>query len=287
MDTQKQRISGIVGTTLFHVLLLIFLLIYKMSYSANDILSTELEGVPVMFGNVPDAFGDDEPFGRGSGTEVDASVEESPMVAPTEQVSIPKESSSPKTPDKATNTQDFEQTVAVKVDKVAEEKKRQDKIAAEQKRREEAEAQRIAQAQAEKQKNINSQMSGLFGNGSGSGSRGNTTGAGTQGVPTGNASHGKTTGIGGNGTYDLGGRSVGAGGLAQPSYSVDDYGTVVVDITVDPKGNVVEATVGKRTNTTNSTLLNEALRAARRTKFNVVSTLGNQKGTITYKFNLN
>lgn len=130
-------------------------------------------------------------------------------------------------------------------------------------------------------------MGSAFGNGTGSGSRGNTEGTGTQGVPTGNASHGATSGVGGWGSFALGGRSLGRGGLVKPSYSVDDYGTVVVDILVNPKGEVVEATIGKGTNTTSAALKNEALRAARRTKFNEVSAVINQKGTITYKFNLN
>lgn len=131
-------------------------------------------------------------------------------------------------------------------------------------------------------------MAGLFGNGTGSGSRGETEGTGTQGVTTGNASHGKTSGIGGwGGSFDLGGRSLGSGGLVKPNYSVDDYGTVVVDILVNAKGEVVEATIGKGTNTPNTNLRNEAIRAAKRTRFNEVSSVTNQKGKITYKFNLN
>ena len=99
--------------------------------------------------------------------------------------------------------------------------------------------------------------------------------------------HGKTSGIGGWGSYDLGGRSLGSGGLVKPNYSVDDYGTVVVDILVNPKGDVVEATIGKGTNTPNTNLRNEAIRAAKQTKFNKVLSVTNQKGTITYKVNLN
>ena len=130
---------------------------------------------------------------------------------------------------------------------------------------------RVAQQEAAKKGQINNQMAGLFGNGTGSGSRGNTEGTGTQGVPTGNASYGKTSGVGGWGSFDLGGRSLGSGGLIKPNYSVDDYGTVVVDILVNAKGDVVEATIGKGTNTPNTNLRNEALRAAKRTKFNTVS----------------
>lgn len=53
---------------------------------------------------------------------------------------------------------------------------------------------------------------------------------GNSGVPTGNASHGKTSGVGGWGSFGSWRRSLGSGGLIKPNYSVDDYGTVVVDI---------------------------------------------------------
>jgi len=127
-------------------------------------------------------------------------------------------------------------------------------------------------------------MSGLFGENAGS--RGNTEGNGTQGVSTGNASQGSPTGTGGIGSYDLGGRSLGSGGLVQPRYTVNDYGTVVVTIKVDPGGNVIDAVIGKGTDTPNATLRNEALRAARNTKFNAINSSNNQQGTITYRFNL-
>ena len=93
--------------------------------------------------------------------------------------------------------------------------------------------------------------------------------------------------MGGIGTVNLGGRSLGSGGLAQPKYTVDDYGEVVVNITVNPQGNVIEATIGQGTNAPNPILQREALQAARNTRFNTISSAENQRGTITYKFNLN
>lgn len=250
-------------------------------------VAEEMLGVPVMFGNVANAFGDDEPNGRGKGnqgSQVTTSphvVEEPlPMVESTSQKDAPFVSNT----ESELRTQDFEETIAIKeANRKAEEQKARE---AEEQRRK-AEEERIARQEAETRGKINQQMAGLFGQGSGSGSRGNTEGEGTQGVPTGNASYGATSGIGGWGSFALGGRSLGAGGLIKPRYNVDDYGTVVVDILVDPKGNVVDATIGRGTNTTSSELKEEALRAARKTKFNEVSAVINQKGTITYKFNLN
>jgi len=140
----------------------------------------------------------------------------------------------------------------------------------------------------ETKKSIDNQMSGLFGNATGSGSRGNTESIGTQGVPAGNTSYGKTLGVSSPASFDLGGRSLGPGGMVIPRYSVEEYGVVVVDIVVNAKGDVVEAAIGRGTNTTNTNLRDEAVKAAKKTRFNAVSpAAANQKGKITYKFNLN
>jgi len=301
--TNEKTIS-LAGTAAFHVLLVLFLLFYYIKPSDKENFSAELGGVPVMFGNVADAYGDDEPYGRGNGMDVtitepiesdptmpnyienDAEEIDDPTPIPTPAPTIPETSTKPATPPV---TQDMEQTIALEAErKAAEEKRIKEEAAAESKRRAEAaEAERKAREEAERKKNINSLVGGAFGGGQGNGSRGNTHGSGTQGSPSGNSSSGKLSGIAGIGTYDLGGRGLGQGGLKLPSYNVDDYGTVVVDIIVDPKGNVIETSIGRGTNTTNSSLRNESLKAARQTKFSIVNTTGNQKGTITYKFNLN
>lgn len=287
MEEQKDKAISLGVTIGFHLLLILALLLYTLDLVPIKPKSEELMGIPVMFGNTPDAFGDDEPFGRGNG-DVGANEASSPnvvedpipMVENTTKTTKPAVSNTEKAP----VTQNFEETVAIKeAKKKAEEKRKQEAT----ERLKKAEADRIAQQEAAKKGQINNQMSGLFGNGTGSGSRGNTQGTGTQGVPTGNASYGATSGIGGWGSFTLGGRSLGSGGLVKPTYSENDYGTVVVDIIVNAKGDVVEANPGKGTNTPNTTLRNEAIRAAKRTKFNEVSSVTNQKGTITYKFNLN
>jgi len=291
MEENKINLISALGTIGFHLLIILALLfLYMQPTIMEDRHAEGLEGVPVMFGNVPDAFGKDEPSGRGSGAV--ANNEVAPNQADVSQPASTPPPSSVSTPASDTKsdivTQDTEETIALReANKKAEAEKARKAAEEAEKRREQEEAARIAKAQADKSKAIDNQMSGLFGNGSGSGSRGNTEGTGTQGVPTGNASYGKTSGVGGWGSFDLGGRSLGRGGLIKPNYSVDDYGTVVVDILVDAKGNVVEATIGKGTNTPSTTLRDEALKAAKRTKFNEVSAVINQKGTITYKFNLN
>ncbi|MDR2954676.1 MAG: TonB family protein [Prevotella sp.] len=287
IEVQKETWIGIAGTVGFHLLVIGFLLLFYLSPTFEIRHEEELGGVPVMFGNIADAFGKNEPRGRGKGNQgakqtVSPNVvdEPVPMVESTSREARPQVANA----EEATVTQDFEETVSIKEAEREAEKKRQQEA---EEQRKKAEAERVATQQAEKKGQINNQMAGLFGNGDGDGSRGETQGEGTQGVATGNASFGKTTGVGGWGSYDLGGRSVGRGGLIKPNYSVDDYGTVVVDILVNPKGDVVEANIGKGTNTPNTNLRSEALKAAKKTKFNAVSSVTNQRGTITYKFNLN
>lgn len=257
---EREKIGGIIGTVIFAILLFLILLfsVFKIS------LPEELEGIPVMFGSMEDAFGMVEPP-RNEITPTPVPSPEIPPHSPTEPLI----------------TQHTEPTIDIEAQR--EEERRRAQLEAERRAQEEAERKR--REEEARKRAIDQQMSGLFGEGSGS--RGNTEGEGTQGVSTGNSTQGSPTGTGGIGSYDLGGRSLGSGGIAQPSYTVNDYGTVVINITVDPAGNVIHAEIGRGTNTPNTTLRNEALRAAQRTKFNAINSANNQQGTITYRFNLN
>lgn len=261
MQITKEEIGGIVGTTIFTILLVLLLL---FSYFTMASPPEELEGIPVMFGSTEDAFGFVEP----------PMTEITPV--PSQEIQIPEYS-----PNEPLITQTTEPTIDVEA--LREEERRRAAIAEERRRIEEAE--RIRRQEEARRREINEQMSGLFGESAGS--RGNTEGTGTQGVSTGNSSQGSPAGNGGIGSYDLGGRSLGSGGLVQPRYNVNDYGTVVVNITVDPAGNVIHTEIGRGTNTPSATLRSEAMRAARNTKFNSINSANNQQGTITYRFNLN
>ena len=130
-------------------------------------------------------------------------------------------------------------------------------------------------------------IAGAFGKGVQMGSKGTgNIGQGIQGSPTGNAAEGKSSGIGGYGTFDLNGRSLGPGGLPMPVYNVQEEGRVVVTITVNPAGQVIQTSINKRTNTANAALRKAAEDAARKARFNAVSGVNNQTGTITYYFKL-
>lgn len=128
-------------------------------------------------------------------------------------------------------------------------------------------------------------VAGAFGKGSALRTSGNGgTGSRPDGSPHGNSDSGKKTGAAGNGTFDLDGRSLGTGGLPQPSYNVREEGKVVVTIVVNPSGRVISTSINKMTNTVSSALRRAAEDAARKARFNAVGGSNNQTGTITYYF---
>ena len=84
----------------------------------------------------------------------------------------------------------------------------------------------------------------------------------------------------------MNGRSLGPGGLPRPVYNVQEEGRVVVTITVNPSGQVIQTSINKRTNTVNAALRKAAEDAARKARFNAVGGVNNQTGTITYYFKM-
>lgn len=109
------------------------------------------------------------------------------------------------------------------------------------------------------------------------GNSGSSAGSGTQGSPGGNS----VIGI----LPNVGNRI--ARSLLRPAYNVQTQGVVVVNVVVRPNGTVESATINARgTNTSDSSLRNAALAAARASKFNAVEGNDNVNGTITYKFKL-
>ena len=289
---KKNKITGLVGTFVLHAVLLALLFLIAISKPKAQ----EEGGVPVMLGNMELAQGDADPY-----TLTDVDILNEPQMP--SEVETPEPV--PEVPTKSDMiTQDDEPTIAVpkkekpkpevKVEKVKKETPKKETVQPKEKTEAEkrAEAERLA---AEKRKAEEKaaaaiaakRMAGAFGKGTQTGSKGNaSTGEGLQGSPTGNAAEGKTTGVGGYGTFDLNGRSLGPGGLPMPVYNVQDEGRVVVTITVNPSGQVVHTSINKRTNTANAALRKAAEDAARKARFNTVSGVNNQTGTITYYFKL-
>jgi len=118
----------------------------------------------------------------------------------------------------------------------------------------------------------------------GTGGRGNGTGGGDGDGDGPGTGPGKGPGFGGGKVgVDLKGRAI----VKPPKLPTDtkEEGKVVVEITVDSEGNVIEANPNGRGTTTSSPVLKaKARQAAFATKFNVDGKFEEQKGTITIVF---
>ena len=249
---------------LLHCLVIGLLLLLKLN---KPVVQAE-SGVPVMLGNMGNLDTDYE-F-----TEVNSMPAPAPAAVPV-----------PKAPQaEPAITQNLEETVAIESGE--KEKPVKPVETPKQPTPEEIRAEQERQA-AEAAQNL---MANAFGRSSSmqaSASQEETSETqGTPGSTEGNATQGKSTGVGSYGTWDLGGRDM-LGELPRPAYEgIQDEGRVVVTITVDPEGKVVDTRINNRTNTTNLQLRNAAEQAARKTRFNAIGGENNQTGTITYYFKL-
>ena len=289
---KKNKVTGLVGTIVLHVVLLLLLLLVAISKPKAQ----EEGGVPVMLGNMEMAQGNADPY-----TLTDVDILDEPQ--------LPSEVSAPEpvpTPPVKTEmiTQEDEPTVTVpkketpkpkaKTETVKKETPKKEPVKPKEKTEAEkrAEAERLAAEKKAAEERAAAEaaakrIAGAFGKGTQMGSKGTAdSGEGLQGSPTGNAAEGKSTGVGGYGTFDLNGRSLGPGGLPMPVYNVQEEGRVVVTITVNPAGQVIHTSINKRTNTANAALRKAAEDAAIKARFNAVGGVNNQTGTITYYFKL-
>lgn len=264
MKRDKFDIFSVLWTVLVHafVIGLLFLL-----HLTKPVAQAE-SGVPVMLGNMGNLDTDYE-F-----TEVNSMPAPAPVAVPV-----------PQTPQaEPAITQNLEETVAIESGEKEKPVKPVD--TPRQPTPEEIRAQQERQA-AEAAQNL---MANAFGRSSSmqasAPSENNSDVQGTPGSTEGNSTQGKPSGSAGYGTWDLGGRDM-LGELPRPAYNgIQEEGRVVVTITVDPEGNVIDTRINNRTNTTNLQLRNAAVEAARRTKFNAIGGDNNQSGTITYYFKL-
>lgn len=275
MKFNKDDLYSLLGSVGFHLLILLVLSLTILS----TVVPEEDSGVLVNFGNVDEAAGTFEPLNTGQ----EPMEETTPLPPPTPAVETAKEE---------LVTQDVEESVALAEakKKKEEQRKKEEAIKREQDRiqKEKLEQQRLADAQRQKELAIKNKVAGAFGAGSAAGSSQGSgeTGSGNQGSPFGNSDHGANDGVGGYGSFSLNGRSIGAGGLPRPAYTIQEEGRIVINITVDPKGNVIFAEIGKGTNIDNASMRKSALEAARRAKFNSISGSNNQSGSITYRYSL-
>lgn len=339
---EQSKLSGFIGTSIFHGMILLWLLFSYFSYTEIS----RFEGVLVAFGNIDEAGGFFESgpgsYPKGSPEATGSVIPIAPNPVPKPQpISIsnpvPKPAPRANVPQERIITQETEQTAYIENSAKKEEEKRKQQEEArlqqerlrqqqqeearlqQERQRQQAEADKLRKEQEAKAAQINNLATGAFGSstgtggqgsgtgqGSGAGSGGTGTGIGTggqgtgtgsgtgsgpgiQGNPFGNSTHGSSTGVGGPGTtpvYSLQGRKLGADGLPKPTATIKEEGRIVVNITVDSKGNVIFTEIGSGTNIADQSMRNSAIAAAKMAKFNSIPTTENQRGTITYKYSL-
>jgi len=278
MEFDKDKLIALVGTIAFHIVIFLILLYSIMT----TMVPAEEEGILVNFGTVDLSAGLFEP--RGNTTSVGQNPVSVPEVPPVR-------TAPPRTqPAEELITQQTEESISVANQRRADEAQRQRENAERAEReRLENEQRRAQEEQRQRELEIQNRVAGAFGIGNadtdsqGSG----TVAAGNEGSPFGNSDTGPNTGVGGfGGSFNLSGRSIRGGGLPRPAYTIQEEGTIVVNITVDPKGDVIMAEIGKGTDIGNTSMRASALEAARRAKFNSITGTNNQIGIITYRFSL-
>lgn len=271
----QSHIIASIGTVLS--LLLIFFLLLWLQVKAP--VQIEDEGIVVAFGDAEEGGG--MPDVR-------------PLDAITQVEQIPAPAAPSRPSDNDLIVQDDEESLALAKQTEEEAKRRAEEEELIRKRKEDearAEAERIAkekalaEQRAKEQEAIDkaNQLAALFGQ------AGTAEGANAENASTSNSATTKGNPVGkgmgvSNGTqWTLYGRNVKR--LPKPSSDFAQAGVVVVNIMVDPVGNVTNATVGDGTTISDRSTQQLALQAARQAKF----TEGDkpQMGKITYTFKLN
>jgi colicin import membrane protein len=295
--------NGLLGTLSVHIVLIALLLF--AGFSTPPPAPETGEGILVNFGTDETGIGSIEPSPPATKEETSPpSIKE----AASKPASSARSSSKPK--EDPVLTQNTEEAPVVKKPDPEAEKKKSEKNEADKKIKEQAEAERIRirEAEAEKKRieadqqresDIMNRTKNALANSKNSGTsstgEGIAGGPGNQGDPNGSINskvRGTGSGLGDRGTgtgdkgisYNLAGR--GSIALPSPKYDYQEGGKVVVEVSVDRSGKVVQATPGVKGSTTlNDYLLKVAKEAALGARFEVKQDApAIQKGTITYNF---
>ena len=201
-----------------------------------------------------------------------------------ESLALPHEE--PKKPQKSLEQIQKEREEAERLEQERREREEAERIERERKEKEEAERLEQQRKEDEARKAAENSIANAF-------SKGNLMNkkteaekdAATKGSQLGNSETGQTGGVGVS--FSLEGREPGVEGIVRPKEKLQAEGRVVVDITVNPSGFVIVASINlKKTNTVDPALREAALKAARKTTFNTIADVNNQSGTITYNFKL-
>jgi len=254
---EKNSRAGVIGTILFHLLLLLIFIQFGMTY--QDPPEENAGGMVINFGTTDQGMGDVQPSSSETSTTSEnattsetttpSSAQENALTTTEESVEI-NASQSNTTSQQTTTQQQTEQTV---------------------------------------DENLTNALNALNNPNNNSTGDGNSNTAGDQGDPNGDPNSSNYTGGGtGNGVdFTLAGRSMVK--VKKPNNPTQEDGKVVVEIVVDKNGKVIRATPGDRgSSTTNTTLYKIAKEAALEARFNVkADAVAEQKGTMTFVFILN
>lgn len=257
---KKNKRNGLVGTIIFHLLLLVSFLFMGLTYS---IPPPAEEGISINFGFSDEGSEEIQPE--------ENALESNPIIEEVIKETIEIE--------QKIITQETVETEVIEIPK--ETKKEKEKTP-------EKEQEEIIVKKTEPIVNKKALYTGKKKNNQTS--DGNKKNKGNQGSTEGdvNSSQYEGGGIGIDGSaYQLLGREVSY--KAKPIYKVQLEGKVVVEITVDQLGNVIHAIAGAKGSTTlNKQLLKRAKEAALKTKFSAKeSAPTRQQGKIIYRFQLN
>lgn len=255
---EKNSRAGVIGTILFHLLLLLLFIQFGMTY--QDPPEENAGGMVINFGTSDEGMGDVQPSSSEntttsenattSETTTPSSAQENALTTTEESVEMNASQNTTTTTNQNTTTQQTEQTV---------------------------------------DENLSNALNVLNNPNNNSTGDGNTGTPGDQGDESGHPNSSNYTGGGtGNGVdFTLAGRSMVK--VKKPNNPTQEDGKVVVEIVVDKNGKVIRATPGARgSSTTNPTLYKISKEAALEARFNVKADApAEQKGTMTFVYILN
>jgi TonB family protein len=268
-NKQSKR-AGLSGTLFFHGALLLILFLIKL---VSPPMPEEEEGILINFGNSEQGMGEIQP------TQI--SNANSPQEANADQLKEPEVSNPTPVKPQPNVTQDVEEAPKISKDKPkvkpVETTKPVTKPVVQPKPPEDPKPDPRALYPGKK----NTDGKGTPGN------EGETGRPGDQGRPDGSMDSKSHTGTGKGDSgisFDLAGRNM----LRKPTINdqSQEFGKVIIEVTVDKDGNVTQVTGPARGSTTSAPILvNKAKQAAREAKFSKSpSGVEEQRGTITFVF---
>ena len=286
---------------------MLFGMLILVGFSTPPVPESE-EGILVNFGTGETGMGDIEPSPPALREESQAPPVKEIKSPPTSSKSVSKTKEDPlltqNTEESPTVKKPDPEAVKKKLERIEADKKIKEQLEAEraERNRKEAEEKKIAAEQKRESDIMNRTKNALANSqnrGTNSTGEGIAGGQGNQGDPNGSINskvRGTGSGLGTQGTgtggpggkggisYNLQGRGFQA--LPSPKYDYQGEGRVVVEVSVDRSGKVIQATTGTKGSTTlDEYLLKVAKEAAFEARFEVKQDAPEiQKGTITYNF---